>query len=69
MRVHGSKHPREQVGVAMGNELPVCVNILVQRDGWRGGGANQLGTPGTTKNDSHRAGTLRGGWRTLKKSL
>ena len=38
MRVHGSKHPREQVGVAMGNELPVCVNILVQRDGWRGGG-------------------------------
>lgn len=38
MHVHGSKHPREQVGVAMGNELLVCVNILIQRDGWRGGG-------------------------------
>ena len=37
MRVHSTKHPREQIRVAMGNELLVCVNVLIQRNGWREG--------------------------------
>lgn len=33
LHVHGTENSREQVGVAMTDELFVCINIFIQRDG------------------------------------
>ena len=49
----------------MSNKFPVRINILVQRDSW----GESVGNSGRRADRLHKAGTLRGGWRMLKKSL